>query len=105
MSISQPTTNGPSHPDRLPIELISAMPPAAAVPVSSVVGICQNGERAEHAGHADERGEGQRGDVRRLADEHQPDGGGQARQGAVVSPFQPPVGAPADQDERDHREE
>src|SRR5207245_11510868 len=45
-SISQPTANGPSQPERFPIELISAMPPAAALPVNSVVGICQNGENA-----------------------------------------------------------
>src|SRR3954469_17015088 len=46
MSSSQPTMNGPSQPERLPIELMSAMPPAAALPASSVVGSCQNGENA-----------------------------------------------------------
>src|SRR6516162_235000 len=30
-SLIQPTTNGPAYPPRFPIELISAMPPAAAV--------------------------------------------------------------------------
>src|SRR5262245_17702778 len=45
-SLSQPTRNGASQPERLPIELMSAIPPAAAVPDNSIAGICQNGEKA-----------------------------------------------------------
>src|SRR5439155_5156784 len=45
-SLNHPTANGASQPDKFPIELMSAMPPAAAVPASSVVGICQKGAKA-----------------------------------------------------------
>ena len=41
-SFTIPKTDGPSQPPRLPTALIMAMPPAAAVPVSSALGIDQN---------------------------------------------------------------
>src|SRR3954449_3214145 len=41
-SFTQPIKYGPPKPARLPIELISAMPPAAAVPDSHAVGSVQN---------------------------------------------------------------
>ena len=105
MSISQPTTNGPSQPERLPIELISAMPPAAAVPASIVVGICQNGENALSTPETPRTSaaNASTGVCRELPDQHQPDRGGQARQRAVISPLEPPVGTSADQHQRDHR--
>lgn len=39
----QPTIDGPRKPPRLPTELISAMPPAAAVLVRKIGGSPQNG--------------------------------------------------------------
>src|ERR1700704_6287302 len=41
-SLTQPIRYGPPNPARLPIELISAMAPAAAVPESHAVGSVQN---------------------------------------------------------------
>ena len=41
-SFTQPIRYGPPKPARLPIEFISAMPPAAAVPESHAVGSVQN---------------------------------------------------------------
>src|SRR4051794_2115520 len=41
-SLTQPIRYGPPKPARLPIELISAMAPAAAVPDSHAVGSVQN---------------------------------------------------------------
>src|SRR5260370_34908464 len=41
-SFTQPIKYGPPNPARLPIELISAIPPAAAVPDSHAVGSVQN---------------------------------------------------------------
>src|SRR5882757_10889747 len=41
-SLTQPTRYGPPKPARLPIELISAIAPAAAVPDSHAVGSVQN---------------------------------------------------------------
>src|SRR5438105_3597590 len=45
-SRSQPTMNGAIQPERFPIELISAMPAAAPVPASIMVGIGQKGANA-----------------------------------------------------------
>src|SRR5215469_11661242 len=44
-----PITHGPANPPRLPTELISAMPTAAAVPLKILVGIAQKGPIAEKA--------------------------------------------------------
>src|SRR6516165_12668626 len=41
-SLIQPMAYGPTKPPRLPIELINAMPPAAAEPVRKPVGRVQN---------------------------------------------------------------
>src|ERR1019366_7642484 len=38
-SFTSPYIHGPSHPPRLPSELIMAMPPAAAVPVRRALGV------------------------------------------------------------------
>jgi hypothetical protein len=46
MSLSQPTMNGATHPEKLPTELMSAIPPAAALPASSIGGNCQKGAPA-----------------------------------------------------------
>src|ERR1700761_5243498 len=43
MVLAQPTAVGPKKPPRLPIELIQAMPDAAAVPVRIIEGNVQNG--------------------------------------------------------------
>jgi arabinofuranosyltransferase len=43
---TRPTSDGPTKPPRFPIELISAMPPAAADPVRNAVGSVQNGPSA-----------------------------------------------------------
>src|SRR5262245_395352 len=40
--VPDPTRAGPAIPPTLPIELMSAIPPAAAVPVRSAVGSVQN---------------------------------------------------------------
>ena len=37
---------GATQPEKLPIELMSAIPPAAAVPANSIGGNCQNGAPA-----------------------------------------------------------
>src|SRR5262245_8164492 len=42
-SFMNPTHQGPKKPPRLPMELIQAMVPAAAVPVRNIGGIAQNG--------------------------------------------------------------
>ena len=58
-SFTRPTRYGPTKPPRLPIELISAIPAAAAVPLSSAAGIAQNTRvRAEQ----EEQADGERGD-------------------------------------------
>jgi hypothetical protein len=41
-SANHPTTVGPIQPEKEPSELVSAIPPAAAVPASSIGGTCQN---------------------------------------------------------------
>ena len=46
-SLSAPITEGATYPLRFPIELINAMPPAAAAPPSIAVGIVQNSGKHE----------------------------------------------------------
>jgi len=67
--------------EKLPTELMSAIPPAAALPASSIGGNCQNGaaqatapERAD-----DQRGECDRRMVRKHADRDQTRGAREAR--------------------------
>lgn len=45
-SLTQPISYGPPKPARLPIELINAMPPAAATPLKKAVGRVQNSPNA-----------------------------------------------------------
>ncbi len=47
-SLIQPIRNGPPKPARLPIELISAIAPAAAVPDSHAVGSVQNTPKVQN---------------------------------------------------------
>src|SRR3954469_11064275 len=42
-SLTQPITHGPAKPPRFPIELMVAMPVAAAVPDRNIVGMAQRG--------------------------------------------------------------
>src|SRR6185437_9061787 len=48
VSLTQPIRYGPPKPARLPIELISAIPPAAAVPDSHAVGSVQNTAKVQN---------------------------------------------------------
>ena len=47
LSYTTPTRVGPTNPPRFPTELISAMPPAAAVPLKNVVERAQKGAIAD----------------------------------------------------------
>lgn len=47
LSITTPTSVGPTNPPRFPTELINAIPPAAAVPLKNVVERAQKGAIAD----------------------------------------------------------
>ena len=88
-SFTNPNTDGPSHPPRLPTALIMAMPPAAAVPVSRALGSDQKVGKGLLAHHREAQRD-HRDDRMADADEdagRQPTGSNQGGTGHVPGPL------------------
>src|SRR5215472_2165366 len=93
---------GPTQPERLPIELMSAMPVAAAVPARSIVGICQNAWWPLSGAVTAMCGERQSRPVSEHADSHETSGAGQITKCGMVSALERAVRMAANQHHPDH---